>query len=72
MLLRAPTLARGEVTDQVEQGAFIEHPLSQNFQFVGVVINAAVGEFAFPLAGTAIGSREGTCTSRGATATGLL
>ncbi len=58
----------GEVADQVEQGAFVEHPLSQDFQFVGVgvVVNVAVGEFTFPLAKTAIGGRERACTGGGA------
>jgi len=57
-----------EVADQVEQGTFVEHPLSQDFQFVtvGVVVNAAAGEFAFPLAEAAIGSRERACTGGGA------
>ena len=58
----------GEVTDQVEQGAFVEHPLSEDFQFVGVgvVVDVAVGEFAFPLAEAAKGGGEGACTGGGA------
>ena len=63
----------GEVADQVEQGAFVEHPLSQDFKLVsikavgvGVVVDVAVGEFAFPLAKAAQGGREGACTGGGA------
>lgn len=50
----------GEVPNQVEQGAFVEHSLRENFEFVGagVVVDRAVGEFALPLAEAAVGSGE--------------
>lgn len=51
----------GEVADQVEQGAFVEHPLGEDGEFVGVgiVVDVAVGEGAFPLAEAVVIGGEG-------------